>query len=251
MKPAHTVPIALFVWIAVTVYAVYRMPREERVGFSAPMEIWADAVRGAGTLTAPPSVREQRVGDRLAATIPVDAPQDASLQPYVDRVGARVADHAQRKDVIYRFTVREDPTLNAFALPGGYVYVNTGLLAFVKCEDELAMVLGHEVSHIELRHTSPNLLKEALSLGYKKHQEFDADEAGVRLAVAAGYKSRAALTLFRRLAAQSPAPMEPHKPRSPMGEAAHVLIGTLGGFWGSHPVAQERVRRVSNTIGKS
>ncbi|HYP06885.1 MAG TPA: M48 family metallopeptidase [Bryobacteraceae bacterium] len=251
MKPAHTIPIALFIWIAVTVYAVYRMPREERVGFSAPMEIWADAVRGAGTLTASPSVREQRVGDRLAASIPPAIPQDPTLQPYVEKVGARIAAHAGRKDVIYRFTVREHPTPNAFALPGGYVYVNTGLLAFVKCEDELSMVLGHEVSHIELRHTAPNLLKDALSLGYKKFQEFDADEAGVRLAVAAGYKAPAALSLFRRLAAQSPPPMEPHRPRSPMGEAAHVMMETLGGFWNSHPAAQERVRRISHTIGKS
>lgn len=215
------------------------------------MEIWADALRGAGALTAPPSVQEQRIGDRLAAAVPVAPPQDSSLQTYVDRVGARVATHGGRKDIVYRFTVREDSTLNAFALPGGYIYVNTGLLLFVKSEDELAMVLGHEISHIELRHTAPTLMKTVLSLGYRKYQEFDADDAGTRLAVAAGYKPEAALKLFQRLAGQSPAPMAPHKPRSPIGEAGHVMMDTLGGYWQSHPGAQERARRVSNTIGKS
>jgi predicted Zn-dependent protease len=191
------------------------------------------------------------MGDSLSATITVDPPQDASLQSYVDRVGARVAAQGVRKEVQYRFTVREDSTLNAFALPGGYIYVNTGLLSFVKSEDELAVVLGHEVSHIELRHTAPNLLKTALSLGYTKYQEFDADEAGVRLAAAAGYKPGAAVVLFQRLAARSPAAVFAHRPRSPVGEAADALQNALGGYWQSHPAPEERVRRLSNTIGKS
>jgi predicted Zn-dependent protease len=150
------------------------------------------------------------------------------------------------------FTVRDDATVNAFALPGGYIFVNTGLLDFVKTEDELAVVLGHEVSHTELRHTAPNMLKTVVSFGYTKYQEFDADEAGVRLAAAAGYKAHAAaVTLFRRLAAQSPSHVNPHKPHSPLSEAGHVLADALGGYWQSHPAPEERVRRVSNTIGKS
>jgi beta-barrel assembly-enhancing protease len=251
VKPQQTLPIGLLIWMAVAGYAVYRIPANDQPSMSAPMEMWADALRGAGALTAPPAVQEQKLGARMSATVPVDPPQDPSLQPYVDRVGARVAAQARRKEISYRFTVREDPTLNAFALPGGHVYVNTGLLSFLQSEDELAMVLGHELSHIELRHTAPNVLKQVLSLGYTKYQEFDADEAGVRLATAAGYNKKAAIKLFQRLSAQSPTHMSGHKPRSPVGEAGHVLADTLGGYWQSHPAAEERVRRLSNTIGKS
>jgi predicted Zn-dependent protease len=196
-------------------------------------------------------MQEQRMGDRLAATVIVDPLKDPAAQPYVSRVGARVAAKARRKEVAYRFTVLEDAANNAFALPGGHIYLNTGLLSFVRSEDELAMVLGHEISHVELRHTAPNLLKSVMSLGYSKYQEFDADEAGMRLAAAAGYDPKAAVTLFRRLTAQSPAGMSSHKPRSPVHEASDVLKDTLGGYWESHPAAEERTRRVSNTIGKS
>jgi predicted Zn-dependent protease len=90
-----------------------------------------------------------------------------------------------------------------------------------------------------------------MSLGYSKYQEFDADEAGVRLAAAAGYDPNAAVRLFHRLAAQSPSEMLSHKPRSPIREASDVLKDALGGYWQSHPAAEERTRRVSNTIGKS
>ena len=253
MNRSYWPGVVLLGWIAVAAYAVHRSgpQQRQRVGLAAPMELWADALRGAGALSAPPAVREQRMGDRMSTMIVVDPPQDPALQPYVDRVGARVAAQARRKEVKYRFTVREDATINAFALPGGYIYINTGLLSFVRSEDELAMVLGHEISHVELRHTAPNVLKSVMSMGYSKYQEFDADEAGARLAAAAGYDSKAAVTLFQRLAAQSPSELSSHKPRSPIREASDVLKDALGGYWQSHPAAEERTRRVSNTIGKS
>jgi predicted Zn-dependent protease len=251
MKREHGLAAALLVSMLAAGIVVHKTAAESRVGLSAPLEIWADALRDTSALSQTPVEQEQRLGARLAATISVTTPQDPALQPYVDRVGAKVAATARRKEIQYRFTVREDPTINAFALPGGHIFVNTGLLGFVQSEDELAVVLGHEISHIELRHTTPNLIRTVLSLGYTKYQEFDADDAGVRLAASAGYNPRAAITLFRNLDALHPSRSSVRQASTPFGEAGEVLMETLGTYWHSHPETEERIRRVSHTIERS
>lgn len=78
--------------------------------------------------------------------------QDQALNAYVTEVGQRVAASSHRPDLSYTFTVIDSPEINAFALPGGYVYINRGLLLYLKSEDELAGVLAHEVGHITARH---------------------------------------------------------------------------------------------------
>ncbi len=78
--------------------------------------------------------------------------EDERLTRYVDEVGQRVAKASHRPDLTYTFTVIDSPEINAFALPGGYVYINRGLLLYLKSEDELAAVLAHEVGHITARH---------------------------------------------------------------------------------------------------
>lgn len=77
---------------------------------------------------------------------------DSALTAYVDEVGQRMAAVSHRPELTYHFTVIDSPEINAFALPGGYVYVNRGLLAFLNSEAELAAVLGHEIGHITARH---------------------------------------------------------------------------------------------------
>ena len=78
--------------------------------------------------------------------------EDERLNRYVDEVGQRVAKASHRPDLAYTFTVIDSPEINAFALPGGYVYINRGLLLYLKSEDELAAVLAHEIGHITARH---------------------------------------------------------------------------------------------------
>lgn len=78
--------------------------------------------------------------------------EDEALNAYVNEVGQRVARSSHRPDLSYTFTVIDSPEINAFALPGGYVYINRGLLLYLKSEDELAAVLAHEVGHITARH---------------------------------------------------------------------------------------------------
>jgi predicted Zn-dependent protease len=251
VKKQHAIALALLAWMGIAGYAVHRGAAEPRVGLDAPMELWADVLRDTNRLTAPPLVKEQRLGARLSAMVPVTAPSDPTLQPRVDGIAAKIVAQCARKEIQYTFTVREDPTLNAFVLPGGHVYVNTGLMAFVQSDDELAVVLGHEVSHVELRHSTPNLARTVLSLGYSKYQEFDADVRGVHLAAQAGYDPRAAIDVFRRLALQEPSRSHVGKARSPLSETGEVVMETLGTYWRSHPEAEERVRRISDTLGKS
>ena len=78
---------------------------------------------------------------------------DEALQAYVQRVGERVASHSHRSNLAYHFTVVDSPDINAFALPGGYIYIHRGLMAYLNSEAELAAVLGHEVGHVTARHS--------------------------------------------------------------------------------------------------
>lgn len=79
---------------------------------------------------------------------------DPGLTAYVSAVGQRVAQYSPRQDVTYRFQIVDMPEPNAFALPGGYVYVSRGLLAITNSEDELANVIGHEIAHVAARHAA-------------------------------------------------------------------------------------------------
>lgn len=75
-----------------------------------------------------------------------------ALQAYVNGVGQKLAAQSHRAQLKWTFTVLDSPEINAFALPGGYVYVTRGIMAFLNDEAELAGVLGHEIGHVTARH---------------------------------------------------------------------------------------------------
>jgi len=75
------------------------------------------------------------------------------LQAYVTGIGEDLAKNSHRNNLIYRFTVLDSKDVNAFALPGGYIYITRGLLAYLNSEAELAAVLGHEIGHVTARHS--------------------------------------------------------------------------------------------------
>ncbi len=95
------------------------------------------------------SAGEQAHQEVLAQTPPYP---DRNLQGYVSNIGQMMAAQSQRNYLPYTFTVLDDPAVNAFALPGGSIYVTTGLMAYLNSEAELAGVLGHEVGHVAARH---------------------------------------------------------------------------------------------------
>lgn len=145
--------------------------------------------------------------------------EDASIQQYVTGVGQKIVPHTERMNVDYTFTVLDSPVVNAFALPGGYVYITRGILALANSEAELAAVMAHEIGHVTARHSaerySHSVLTglgatilsaaidapgagDALGLGanlylssYSRSQEHQADDLGVRYLSRAGYDPRA------------------------------------------------------------
>src|SRR5688500_12794262 len=84
---------------------------------------------------------------------------DAELQRYVSNVGLRLARASERPNLPWHFTVVDEPAVNAFALPGGYIYLTRGILAFLNDEEQLAGVLGHEIGHVTARHSAQQYTK--------------------------------------------------------------------------------------------
>lgn len=165
-----------------------------------------------------PPAQEARTGaaehEKIAAAYGL-LPKNDPLPRHIAGIGAKIAAGAERRDVPYRFFVLDSPVVNAFALPGGYIYVSRGLLALANGEDETAAVLAHETAHITARHAAERYSQGALasigaaaleaalgspaagraaSLGsglyltaYSREQESQADELGLRYLARAGY----------------------------------------------------------------
>lgn len=88
---------------------------------------------------------------------------DAKLQAYVNQVGQRLARQSQRSNLEWHFTVLDSPEINAFALPGGYVYVTRGIMAYLDSEAHLAGVIGHEIGHVTARHGAQRATREQVA----------------------------------------------------------------------------------------
>ncbi len=88
---------------------------------------------------------------------------DEALQSYVQELGAALAARSERPDLPWSFRVLDDPVINAFALPGGYIYVTRGILAYLDSEAELAGILGHEIGHVTARHSVNQMSKAQLA----------------------------------------------------------------------------------------
>ncbi|HEX5004100.1 MAG TPA: M48 family metalloprotease, partial [Gemmatimonadales bacterium] len=89
--------------------------------------------------------------------------QDTALQGYVSRLGAQLAAKSERPQLPWQFTVVDDRQVNAFALPGGFIFVTRGILANMNSEAELAGVLGHEIGHVTARHSAAQMSRAQLA----------------------------------------------------------------------------------------
>jgi predicted Zn-dependent protease len=93
----------------------------------------------------------QQYAQQVAAQLPLV--RDRAVNAYVADLGRRIAQRTSRADLAWRFAIVDAPEVNAFALPGGFIYVNRGLVERADRMDELAGVLGHEIGHVVLRHS--------------------------------------------------------------------------------------------------
>ena len=150
---------------------------------------------------------------------------------YVARIGAKLAGYSELPDLDYTFTILNDEKVNAFAVPGGYVYITRGLLAIASDEAEMAGVLAHEIGHLTARHTAqrysatmatniglqvlgvlgsvagaPTGAGQLVSYGaqaalqsYSREQELESDQLGVRYLSRAGYDPDAMTGFFHKL----------------------------------------------------
>jgi beta-barrel assembly-enhancing protease len=106
--------------------------------------------------------QEQRMGDAIAADINRKIPlvHDPLLLVYINRLGLRIAQQSERPDVPYRFYIVNSAVVNAFALPGGHIYVTRGLIQRTSTASELSAVLAHEIGHVAARHGAQALERE-------------------------------------------------------------------------------------------
>jgi predicted Zn-dependent protease len=153
--------------------------------------------------------------------------QDPALQAYVDQIGRRLAQYTETPGQTFTFTILNSPDVNAFALPGGFVYITRGLLALAETEAELAGVVAHEIGHVTARHSAERYSRAVASSigavllgvlfdskavadlastgaalyvqGYSRDQEFQADTLAIRYMTRAGYDPEAMASFLSRM----------------------------------------------------
>jgi predicted Zn-dependent protease len=182
---------------------------------------------------------------------------DTELQAYVDGVGQRMAALSHRPHLEWHFRVLDTPVVNAFAVPGGYIYITRGILAHINSEAELAMIVGHEIGHVAARHTVTQYSKQVLIMGgilvgmaasekfrkyaplaiigvqllflkFSRDQERQADDLGVLYGYSAGYDTNEFDDFFTTL--------------NRMSEESGG--GGLPGFLSTHPNTPNRIADV-------
>jgi predicted Zn-dependent protease len=230
------------------------------------MSVWAgcaiNPVSGRPELTLISAKQEQELGDEEAKKVEAGMgfADDTGFTPYLDQLGQRLAEHSPRKNVTFQFHIVDMAEPNAFALPGGYIYVSRGLLALTNTEGELAGVVGHEIGHVAGKHAvqriskqAPfavvfglasgitglvsstvgdllggigNLAQSAIFSPYSRSQETEADEVGQQIAAEAGWDPVELSTFLATLGRE--VTLHEKEPRKPS-------------FFDSHPATSDRV----------
>lgn len=207
---------------------------------------------------------EDELGDSYAAALQAQLPmlEDAAAGAWLAGLGRRLTSVADSADRDWHFYLVDDTTVNAFAVPGGHIFVHRGLVERAGQLSELAGVLGHEVAHVTLRHSVDQLASrtrtnvvvavvcslvsvcgspvarvaidvggQALMAKYSRDDEAEADSAAVGYLIAAGIDPRGITSMFERFAAQ--------RERDPTA---------LDAWFGSHPLEESRIARTAALI---
>lgn len=208
--------------------------------------------------------------------------KDERLQAYVNEVGQKLAKQSHRANIPWTFTVLDSPEINAFALPGGYVYITRGILAYMESEADMAGVIGHEIGHVTARHGAQRATRQqtaglgvlaATVLGavleskvgvsggtemfgqmaqgvaagyvakYSREQELQADSLGAEYLARSNYDPRNMIDVIRVLKLQEAFAIEEARAEGrPTPEGANWLS--------SHPSNDQRLQQISQNAAK-
>ena len=185
-----------------------------------------------------------------------------ALQTYVNQIGQALAQQSHRQQLSYHFTVLDSAEINAFALPGGYVYITRGILAYLNSEAQLAGVLGHEIGHITARHGVKqqsvnmvsglagsllgqqiggekliNVIGGLLTRGYGRNHELEADKLGAEYLARVGYHPENMIRVVEVLKAQE----EFGRLASGQGNSQP---SSYHGLFSTHPSNDKRLQQV-------
>ena len=204
--------------------------------------------------------REVSIGSQIDAQLKanrnISLYNNTSVQQFVENLGDRLVAVSDRPDLPFTFQIVNDSSINAFATLGGFVYVNTGLIALAENEAELAGVVAHEIGHITEKHVIERMKQAAIArgvagstgvddsvlvgIGYElalslpssRRAEYEADEVGLAMLEAAGYAPSGIVTFFEKLAAASSGGRPPT-------------------FLSTHPATESRIQRLDRQIDDS
>lgn len=211
--------------------------------------------------------QEVQIGQQESAQIQQQLPlvQDAVINQYVSTLGNQIAQHTSRADLQWQFYVVNTDVVNAFALPGGIVYVNRGVLERADRMDELAGVIGHEIEHVVRRHSvkqmeqmqganvgvalactltnicSNQAAAAAINIGgtavfakFSRADEVQADEGGFQNVINAGISPEGMLTFFQKLLAEE----------QQGGNSA------VSSWFSDHPGTQDRIADIQRMLAQ-
>ena len=196
---------------------------------------------------------------------------EPEMNAYVNKVGQKVAANGHRNKLKYTFTIIDSPDINAFALPGGYIYINRGLMTYLNNEAQLAAVLGHEIGHVTARHSVrqhsagtaasivsavltvgtgssaigdlSNVAGSALVSGYGREHELEADSLGAEYLYKSGYDPQAMVEVIGILKDQEQ--FAKFKARE-----EGTQVKSYHGLFASHPRNDVRLQEVVGKAGK-
>lgn len=212
--------------------------------------------------------QEVQMGQQEAQQVSAQLPmlQDAQVNAYVNDLGNEIAKHTSRADLDWHFAVVNTDVVNAFALPGGYIYVNRGVLEHASTMDELAGVLGHEIEHVVRRHTVKQIQQEqganvglaiactltnvcnnqaaatAINIGgtavfakFSREDEVQADDGGFQNVMRAGISPAGMLSFFKKLLAE---------------EQAQGSSSSTAAWFSDHPGTQDRINDIQRMLSQ-
>ena len=241
----------------IALFIALMLPMSSAQAFEINIDKIVDAVKKTKDLKTVDEKGEVEIGDGVAANLLGAAPlvQDDNLQAYVNRLGWWLVRQTERPELAWHFGVLDTDSVNAFAAPGGYVFITRGLLLRMRNEAELAGVLAHEISHVLKRHhlnaiqknAQTGLMADLASIaasnsrhgelvgkaidtgtelyarGLDKDDEFEADRMGVVIAARAGYDPYGLPAVLQTL------------------EAMNVQDSSLALMFKTHPAPQKRL----------